>query len=84
EKYAVRIKGNEAKINGAILVWGAVSSNAKSEVMDDKGFHDILSVEEICRDLVEWRNPEYLEMIEQYRVWSNRLFDGLISASSPK
>lgn len=84
EKYAVRIKGNEVEIDGAILVWGAVSSSAKSEVMSDKGFHDILSIEEICQDLVTWRNPEYLEMIEQYRAWSNRLFDGLISANSPK
>jgi len=84
DKYAVRIKGNEVKIDGAILVWGAVSSTAKTEVMSDKGFHDVLSIEEICQDLVEWRNPEYLEMVEQYRAWSNRLFDGLISANPPK
>lgn len=84
EKYAVRTKGNEVEIDGAILVWGAVSASGKREVMSDKGFHDILSVEEICRDLVKWRNPEYLEMIEQYRSWSNSLFDGLISTTPSK
>lgn len=84
DEYAVRIKGNEVKIDGAILVWGAVSSTAKTEVMSDKGFHDVLSIEEICQDLLEWRNPEYLEMVEQYREWSNRLFDGLISVNPPK
>lgn len=79
EQFAVSIKGQPIEIDGAILVWGAVNPHAKSEIALDKGFHDILSIEEICQDLVDWQCPEYLEMIEQYRTWSNRLFDGLVS-----
>ena len=80
EQYIVSIKGQPVKIDGAILVWGAVNPQAKREIALEKGFHDILSIEEICHDLVDWQNPEYLEMIERYRTWSNRLFDGLVSS----
>lgn len=75
----VRVKGREMKIDGAILVWGAINPETKSALILERGFHDILSIEDICRDLAHWRNAEYLEIIERYRAWSNRLFDGLIS-----
>lgn len=79
DEQVVRVRGKEIKINGAILVWGAISDDAKNAVMAERGFHNILSVEDICRDLVDWQNEEYLEMIERYKAWTNRLFDGLIS-----
>lgn len=74
----VTIGGRKTLIDGAILVWGAMAPGARELVMAERGFHDILSVEDICRDLAAWRNPEYREMIERYRSWSNRLFDGLL------
>lgn len=82
DRMAVRVRGRQVGIDGAILVWGAVSPESKERIMSEKGFHDILSVEDICRDLAGWRNPDYLRMIEQYRAWSNRLFDGLVVSGS--
>ena len=79
----VRVQGKEVKVDGAILVWGAISTGAKDAIIAERGFHNILSVEDICWDLVSWKNTEYIEMIERYRTWSNRLFDGLISPDSP-
>lgn len=82
DEQVVRVQGKEININGAILVWGAMDADAKNAVIAERGFHNILSVEDICRDLVDWQNREYLEMIERYRAWTNRLFDGLISHDS--
>jgi hypothetical protein len=46
------------------------------------GFQDILSLEDITRDLADWQNREYLELIERYRSWSNGLFDRLRTSGS--
>ncbi len=79
DQLIVHVQQKPISINGAILVWGAINSDTKKQIMSERGFHDILSVENICRDLVQWKNPEYRRMIGQYRSWSNRLFDGLLS-----
>lgn len=82
EQLAVRVQGQQIKIDGAILVWGAVCPETKEQIISERGFYDILSIEDICRDLANWRNPEYLELINKHRRWSNMLFDGLIRTGS--
>lgn len=79
DQFSVKLKGPNPPlaIHGAMLVWGAVDENAKKAVASETGLHDILSVETICQDLVVWRNQEYVEAINKYQMWSNRLFDGL-------
>lgn len=82
DQIAARVQGRQIRIDGAILIWGAVGPEARSRIISERGFHDILSIEDICRDLAAWQNPEYLKMIGQYRAWSNRLFDGLVAADA--
>lgn len=76
----VRIRSQPTEINGAILIWGAVDPDFTREIISKRGFHDILSIERIQQDLVHWQNQDYLDMVAKYRTWSNRLFDGLLSA----
>lgn len=79
--FVVRVRQKEVKIEGGILVWGAIGRGAKNMLVSERGFHNVLSIEDISSDLATWRNADYLEMIERYRTWSNRLFDALISRS---
>ena len=79
---SVRVQGKPVQIDGAVLIWGVVDANAKESISSEMGFQDILSLENITRDLVDWQSREYLELIERYRSWSNGLFDGLATSGS--
>ena len=83
QRMSVRVQGKPVEIDGAILIWGAVDTNAKGSIISGIGFQDILSLEDITRELADWQNREYLELIERYRSWSNGLFDGLTTSGSP-
>lgn len=63
---------------GAILIWGAVSPEGRADVIEAKGFHDVLSIEEICVDLVSWKSTQYMALIDQRQKWCNELFIGLL------
>jgi hypothetical protein len=82
QRISVRVQGKPVEINGAILIWGAVDTSAKGAIISEMGFQDILSLEDITRDLADWQNREYLELIERYRSWSNGLFDRLRTSGS--
>lgn len=78
ELASVKVAGKPIRIDGAILVWGAVDDIAAEQIKLEVGLHEILSIEKICRALSTWENEEYLKFIEQYRSWSSQLFDGLL------
>lgn len=78
ELASVQVKRKPICIDGAVLVWGSVEAHAAEQIKAEVGLHEILSIENICRDLATWENEEYLELIETYRSWSNQLFDGLL------
>lgn len=70
----------EKSINthGAILIWGSVTTEGKKAVMASKGFHDVLSIADICHDLSSWSHVGYRTLIAQRQEWSNELFGGLL------
>ena len=74
----VNIGRNVIEVDGAILVWGAVSQAGREAVMKEMDFHDVLSVEKICENLAEWRNERYVELINERQEWCNQLFRGLL------
>lgn len=82
DQLSVSINKKEIEISGAILIWGAVCHKNKLQIKNENYFYDILSVEDIIQDLVQWNNQEYFRMIETYRGWSSRLFDGLTTVGS--
>ena len=43
----------------------------------DKGIHDVLSLEEIISDLLEWNSKSYQSLIEERNRWCGYLFDSL-------
>jgi len=75
----VAVNGKQVKADGAILIWGSVTEAGRSSVLSAFGLHDVLSVANICRDLVAWRHEEYTALIAKRRAWTTELFDGLMA-----
>jgi len=74
----VFVKKNSIDTHGAILIWGAVTPEGRDGAIKAKGFHDVLSVEEICADMASWNCARYAALIEQRQTWCNELFTGLL------
>jgi len=70
--------GENVSIDGAILIWGATTKSGRESVMNDRGFSDVLSLEQIIADLQDWQPEEYINMIGARRNWSEEMFDYLI------
>jgi hypothetical protein len=65
------------EVHGAVLVWGAVSDEGRRSVMEHYGFADVLSLEEMVRDLRDWRNPEWAARLAELRTWTEEMLDAL-------
>jgi hypothetical protein len=76
-KYSVTVNGQSMLVVGAILIWGSVTAQGRMSVMKEKGLAEVLSLEQIIIDLLEWGSEVYLQLIEQRATWCRCLFDGL-------
>jgi hypothetical protein len=45
---AVYVGGKQIGVDGAILIWGCATPEGRQAVIDAKGFHDVLTIEQIC------------------------------------
>ncbi len=77
-RYTVFVSGRPQPVNGSILIWGSYTDQGRIRVRDYYGFSDILSVENMIRDLLLWHNQDYLDVLQRYADWCGHLFDGLI------
>lgn len=74
----VHVGGKSIDTHGAILIWGSVTSEGRKAVTASKGFHDVLSVADICSDLSLWNHEGYKTLIAQRQQWCNELFVALL------
>ena len=58
EALRVTIGGGKQNIAGAILVWGVLTPEGRTAAMNRYGLADVLSVEDMLRDLAEWQPQE--------------------------
>lgn len=72
--YQVRVAGHAEAVDGAVLIWGAVTLVGREVVMQVCGFADVLSVESIVTDLRQWRPLAWSARLEELRDWSATLF----------
>jgi hypothetical protein len=68
--------------DGAILIWGCATPEGRKAVIDAKGFHDVLTIEQICRDLSSWRHQGYVDLLAEHHKWCSELFFGLANIPS--
>jgi hypothetical protein len=70
-------KIGQIECHGAILIWGAVTEQGKRDVMASTSLHDVLSIEDMCKDLVRWEDSAYIEFLKEMQEWCNQLFSSL-------
>jgi hypothetical protein len=79
--YAVKAGGRWLPVDGAVLVWGATTAEGRKAVIAATGLADVLSIEDMVRDLRDWGATTWTGRIDELRTWTAALFDWL--ASSP-
>ncbi|MDN5331718.1 MAG: hypothetical protein PWP45_943 [Tepidanaerobacteraceae bacterium] len=78
EVYKVRVGGRQVLVDGAVLIWGAITPEGRKAVIEEYGFADVLSIEAMVSDLRKWKPAAWVEKISQLKRWSNELFDCLV------
>ena len=76
-QYLVQVKGKPTPVDGAILIWGAISDEGRQSVMGEHGLSDLLSVEAMLDDLRTARSEGWDRRVGELREWSEQLFDYL-------
>jgi hypothetical protein len=76
----IYVGGRSINTQGAILIWGSVTPEGKRAVIASMGFHDVLSIANICHDLSSWNHAGYRALITQREEWCNELFSGLLES----
>jgi hypothetical protein len=76
--FEVRVVGKPLKVEGAVLVWGAITPEGRDATIREYGFADVLPVEEMLGDLRQWDPPAWKQRVDELRRWSLELFDGLV------
>jgi hypothetical protein len=74
--YQVFVAGKPIEVDGAILVWGAATPQARSAAAA-LGIVDVLTAEDMVSDLHAWQSPAWRDFIAQRRSWATELFDYL-------
>lgn len=73
--------------SGSILIWGRKSNGFSVDEFNENysnihgkqiKFSNILSLEDMINDLIEWKDEEYIEFIETYKNWTDRFFHDLL------
>jgi hypothetical protein len=67
----------ELDISGAILIWGSITESGRTNVIDECRFKDVLSLENMISDLINWKDKTYFELNENLLDWCQELFNGL-------
>jgi hypothetical protein len=70
-------KVGQIECHGAILIWGSVTDQGREDVKASTGLHDVLSIEDMCKDLVRWEDKAYIEFLKERQEWCAQLFSGL-------
>jgi hypothetical protein len=81
-KNGVKGSGKPIAIDGAILVWGAVSSEGRAAAIEQFGFADVLGLEDLIADLITWRDEPWAAHIGELAGYAAGLFSALSWAAS--
>jgi hypothetical protein len=73
-KYSVTVEGKNIRVDGSVLVWGSVTADGRIAVVKESRFEDVLSLEEIIADLLDWDSEGYRRLIEDRAAWCQNLF----------
>lgn len=69
-----KVGSQRMAVDGAILVWGAVTSGGRAAVMEETGLHDVIGLDRIIAECAEWKPEAYCRLVSDRRRWSEELF----------
>jgi hypothetical protein len=76
--YSLSVGGADYPLVGSILIWSSMESKkTRAVIRKTYAFHDILSVEDIIRDLIAWKNRDYQMLLDRRAAWCYDFFRGL-------
>jgi hypothetical protein len=64
-------------VDGAILIWGAVTPDGRNSVIEERGLEDVIGLDRIVAECAEWRPDAYCRLVADLREWCTELFDFL-------
>jgi hypothetical protein len=71
------VGGKSVSVDGAILIWGAVTPEGRAAVIEETGLHDILGLDRIIADCAGWKPDAYCKLVSDRRRWCGELFEFL-------
>lgn len=69
-----KVGSRHLTVDGAILIWGAVSAGGREAVIGETGLHDVLGLDRIVADCAEWRPDAYCRLVSDRQQWCEQLF----------
>lgn len=69
-----KVGGRQFTVDGAILIWGAVSAAGRGAVMNETGLHDVLGLDRIVAECAQWRPDAYCRLVADRQQWCEQLF----------
>jgi hypothetical protein len=73
----VKVNQKSVIVSGGILIWGRTTNQGRSAVIAKFGFTNVLSLEMIVIDLLQWENSEFHSFVETRSGWCDELFTGI-------
>lgn len=69
-----KVGSQRVTVDGAILVWGAVTPEGRAAVMEETGLHDVIGLDRIIAECAEWKPEAYRRLVSDRRRWCEELF----------
>lgn len=82
DSISVTIGGKPVVTQGGILIWASVSQQGRNEVIESFQIHEVLSVEDVLDDLVQWQPEHWLQRVVELRKWSSSLYSYLLRGTA--
>ena len=74
KKYHIKINKEEKIIDGRILIWAKYDEAGKKRMLDDLKLNEIISIEEVIKDLIRWGDKDYIDFIQKKKKSIMELF----------
>jgi hypothetical protein len=74
KNYHVKVQKEKKHIDGRILIWAKYEEDGKKELIKNLKINDIISIEEIIKDLNKWQDKDYFDFIRNKKNLINELF----------
>lgn len=69
-----KVGNQQLTVDGAILIWGAVTPKGRETVMEETGLHDVVGLDRIIAECAAWKPDAYCRLVNDRRKWCEELF----------